>query len=108
MLFILWSQLVVEIPLPIVCLSNNTIIPCPSEFFWCFQSVLKSIEYLLLYLFNLVSCTIFDLKGHNKAIMALAVTEDGESVFSASYDGLICIFYTFWMVLLVIVVQYQH
>jgi len=29
------------------------------------------------------------IQGHNKAIMALAVTEDGESVFSASYDGLI-------------------
>ena len=27
--------------------------------------------------------------------MALAVTEDGESVFSASYDGLICILFIF-------------
>ena len=33
----------------------------------------------------------FIFQGHNKAIMALAVTADGQSIYSASYDGLICI-----------------
>eukprot|EP00794_Sanderia_malayensis_P005444 gene5444-6126_t len=30
------------------------------------------------------------IKGHNKAIMAIAITEDKQSIFSASYDGLLC------------------